>query len=192
MFCFVRRHSHRVRHLRRRRVRPLPTVVGQNLQDHKAEGDDQNPQRVPEHGLGWQVGVRPGSVGALPVDGHAFTNGSFIGGGVNRCGGGARHSQREEELLVDAGDAGDDAERQDDAAEPHVDGFDQLAQRHGRVGQQEDGRARRPLGRDVHRFNRKLSQTSQDGGNQRGEEAGVFTWKAKRAAAAIPTQLCSE
>lgn len=56
-----------------------------------------------------------------------------------------RGSQNKEELLVDARDAGDDAERQDAAAEPHMNGFEPFPEGGGGAGQEEGGHAHRPL-----------------------------------------------
>jgi len=55
------------------------------------------------------------------------------------------HSQNKEQFLIDSRDAGSDAEPQDAAAHPHVDRFEESAQRRGGAGQQEAGQTHHPL-----------------------------------------------
>lgn len=60
------------------------------------------------------------------------------------------HSQSKEELLVNSRDAGDDAEQQYAASEPHVDGLQEFTQWYGGAGQEEPSDTTRPLDRNTH------------------------------------------
>ena len=57
-------------------------------------------------------------------------------------------SQRKEEFLIDARDAGSDAQEHDDASQPHVRWFQESTQWHGGAGQQEASHTQHPLYKD--------------------------------------------
>lgn len=125
----LRSGSHRVRRLLRRRLGPPPPAVGQQQQDEQTERRQQNSQRVSEDGLRREAAVRRASVSAsFPVEKEILLHQRMRAALTVPSSAHRWRSQREEELLVDPGDAGDHAERQDAASQPHVCRFQQLPQ----------------------------------------------------------------